>query len=100
MTTRTGYKIRRATYRITSLPRRLFYKTKRIVTRPGRRRKTRNYNHTTNPNTTTRPTTRRHPRLFGGFDRRRTAQPRTTTKRRRRGGIHLFGLTIKKDPHY
>ncbi|GBB95333.1 hypothetical protein RclHR1_02510027 [Rhizophagus clarus] len=91
-TRRTG-----TTYRITSLPRRLYYKTKRVITTPIRKKRTNRASHT-NGATTSSPTTtnthRRHPKLFGGFKRGRTrqTQPDHNTKTH-----HFFGYTIKKD---
>ena len=47
-------------YRMTSLPRRLYYKTKRIITKPIRRRRATT---TTRPTTNTRPATTHRPKV-------------------------------------
>lgn len=49
------------TYRVTSLPRRLYYKTKRVIMTPVRR--ARAHNHTTTAAPTTTNTRRRHPKV-------------------------------------
>jgi hypothetical protein len=46
-------------YRVTSLPRRLYYKTKRVIMTPVRKART----HRTHTTTGTAPTNRRHPKV-------------------------------------
>ncbi|CAB4405571.1 unnamed protein product [Rhizophagus irregularis] len=89
---RTSYK----TYRMTSLPRRLYYKTKRVIMKPVRKAKGHRNAHTTGTTATGPTNTRKHPKLFGGFKRGRTkqTQPAHNTKTHR-----FFGYTLRKDPN-
>ncbi|CAG8612062.1 4818_t:CDS:2 [Funneliformis mosseae] len=85
---------RRTSSRVTSLPRRLFYKTKRVIMTPVRKVKT----HTAG--TTTAPTTTTHKRkpLFGGFTRSHKT-PGTHPAHRKRNP-NMFGFARRrKNPH-
>ncbi|CAI2163568.1 9026_t:CDS:2 [Funneliformis geosporum] len=86
---------RRTTHRVTSLPRRLFYKTKRVIMTPIRKART----HTTGTTTAPTTTTRRKKPLFGGLTRRHKA-PGTQPAHRTRNP-KLFGFARRrKNPHH